>query len=105
MASKRNIKITSYCDSLFDELTEMKARALDLAECVELMQGEEKETLKSHVTHLRDIANVIDWKLEILTKVCPADWTKYSKGAEDVVSVKVPEKFDREFAAAGDMGG
>jgi len=37
--------------------------------------------------------------------VCPADWTKYSEGAENLVSVKVPERFDREFAGAGDMGG
>jgi hypothetical protein len=68
------------------------------------MQEPEKEMLKSHIGHLRDIANTIDWKLEILTKVCPADWTKYSKGAESA-SVKVPEKFEKEYAAGGDIGG
>ncbi len=105
MASARNIGITNYCDLVFDELTDMKSRALDLVGSIENMKGEEKEIVKSHITHLRDIANLIDWKLEILTRVCPADWTKYSKGAENVVSVKEPEGFDREFAAAGDMGG
>src|SRR5208337_4454033 len=105
MASAKNIGITNYCDSVYDELTDMKSRALDLVGCIEHMKGEEKELVKSHISHLRDIANLIDWKLEILTRVCPADWTKYSKGAENVVSVKVSEEFDREFAAAGDMGG
>jgi hypothetical protein len=105
MTSARNISITNYCDSIFDELSDMKSRALDLVGCIEQMKGEEKEIVKSHITHLRDIANLIDWKLQILTKVCPSDWTKYSKGAENIVSVKVPEEFDREFAAAGDMGG
>ena len=105
MASARNIGVGNYCDSVFDELTDMKSRTLDLVDCISQMKGQEKEMVKSHITHLRDIANLIDWKLEILTKVCPADWTKYSKGAENLVSVKVPEEFDREFAAAGDMGG
>ena len=105
MASARDISMGNYCDSIFDELTDMRSRALDLVGCIEQMQGQEKELVKSHITHLRDIANLIEWKLEILTKVCPADWTKYSKGAEHSVSVKVPEEFDLEFAAAGDMGG
>jgi len=105
MASAKDIDITSFCDSVFDELTDMKSRALDLVGCIEHMKDEDKEIVKSHITHLREIANVIDWKLEILTKVCPAGWTKYSKGADNVVSVKEPEEFDRKFAAAGDMGG
>jgi|SRR5208337_42110 len=105
MASARDISMGNYCDSIFDELTDMRSRALDLVSCIEQMQGEDKKLVKSHITHLRDIANLIEWKLEILTKVCPADWTKYSKGAENLVSVKVPESFDSEFAAAGDMGG
>ncbi len=105
MASAKNIGITNYCDAVFDELTDMKSRVLDLVGCIEHMQGRDKEIVKSHITHLRDIANLVDWKLEILTKVCPADWTKYSKGAENEVSVRVPEESDREFAAAGDMGG
>ncbi|HKN19067.1 MAG TPA: hypothetical protein VJW95_04655 [Dissulfurispiraceae bacterium] len=105
MGSAKDIGMTNYCDSVFDELTDMKSRALDLVGCIERMKDEDKEIVKSHITHLRDIANVIDWKLEILTKVCPAGWTKYSKGAENVVSVKEPGELDRKFAAAGDMGG
>ena len=106
MASAKNINMKNYCDSVFDELMDAKSRILGLAACIEEMQGQEKEMLKTHIRHFHDIANTIDWKLEILTKVCPADWTKYSKGAdENSVSVKAPESFEKEFAAAGDMGG
>lgn len=104
MASARDVKMKEYCDSMFDELTDAKTRILDLVGCIEQMQGDQRELIKSHSGHLRDIANTIDWKLEILTKACPADWTKYSKEAESA-SVKVPEKFDKEYAAGGDIGG
>jgi hypothetical protein len=105
MATARNINRINYCDSVFDVLTDAKSRVLGLVEGIDHMQGQEKKMLNSHITHLRDIANTIDWKLEILTKVCPSDWTRYSQGAENVVSVKVPEMFEKDFAAGGDIGG
>ncbi|MBF0506547.1 MAG: hypothetical protein HQL09_06910 [Nitrospirae bacterium] len=107
MASGRSIgNIRSYCDVIFDELTDMKSRVLGLVRDIELMQGHDKELVISHVRHLNDIANTIDWKLEILTKVCPTDWMRYAAGAESV-SVKVPGKaeFDKDFTSAGDFGG
>lgn len=103
MASAGNIEIRNYCDSVYDELTDMKDRLLDLVSCIEYMPEKEKEVLNSHIRHLKDIANTIDWKLEIITKVCPADWTKYSKGAE-AVSVKAPEGTGEDFAG-GYVGG
>ena len=111
MASVRNITdMKNYCDVVFGELTDMKSRLLNLIETIDKMKGRDKEIVSGshdhgthdHISHLRDIANTIDWKLEILTKVCPADWMKYAAGAESV-SVKVPEKF--EDVAFGDFGG
>ncbi len=104
MASVRNIDRRNYCDSVFDVLTDAKSKILGLAEGIDEMQGDNKNMLQPHIRHFHDIVNTIDWKLEILTKVCPADWTKYSTGAESV-SVRVPEKFDKEYAAGGDIGG
>ena len=111
MASVRNIaNMRSYCDVMFDELTGMKSRLLNLIETIDKMRGSDKKIVSrahdhgthDHISHLRDIVNTIDWKLEILTKVCPADWMKYAAGAESA-SVKVPEKF--EDVAFGDFGG
>jgi|SRR5208337_574482 len=124
MGSARNVKdIRSYCDVMFDELTDMKSRLLSLADTVDQMEGSNEELVglsdhgpHDHRSHLCDIAKMIDWKLEILTKVCPSDWMKYAAGAEQV-SVKAPEKsgkfefdadkskFDKEFASPGDLGG
>jgi len=111
MASVRKISdIRNYCDVVFGELTDMKARLNNLIETIDTMQGRNKELVNGphdhgshdHISHLRDIADTIDWKLEILTKVCPADWMKYAANAERV-AVKVPEKF--ENVALGDFGG
>lgn len=104
MASVRNVDMRNYCDSMFDELTDVKSRILDLVACIDEMPAPQREMLKSHVGHLRDIANTIDWKLEILTKVCPADWTRYSPAAESG-SVKVPESFETDLAGGGNVGG
>jgi hypothetical protein len=105
MASARSINMSNYCDSVYDELMDAKSRILGLAECIDQMQGQEKEMVKTHIRHLHDIANTIDWKLEILTKVCPTDWNRYSAGAESSVSVRSPEGFEKDFAAGGDVGG
>lgn len=111
MASAKDIReMRNYCDEVFGELTDMKSRLRGLIEAINRMQGSNKEMVSGannhgthdHISHLQDIVNTIDWKLEILTKVCPADWMKYAAGAE-TVSVKVPERF--EEAALGDFGG
>lgn len=109
MASARRINdVRSYCDVLFDDLSGMKSKLLGLIEDIDLMQGRDKEHVSSHARHLRDIANTIDWKLEILTKVCPTDWMRYAEGAERA-SVRAPEKseFDREgeILSPGNVGG
>ena|SRR5271157_3107826 len=105
MASTRSINdIRSYCDVVFGELMDMKSRLLNLVGDIEQMQGHDKELVGSHLRHLRDIANTIDWKLEILTKVCPTDWMKYAGGAESV-SVEEPGKYAKEFTSPGDFGG
>jgi hypothetical protein len=103
MASAGNIEFRNYCDSVYDELTDMKERLYDLVSCIEYMPENEKKVLHPHIRHLKDIANTIDWKLEIITKVCPADWSKYSKET-DSPSVKVPEKSGEDFAG-GYVGG
>ena len=111
MGSVRDISgMTNYCDAVFGELTDMKARLLNLIQTIDNLQGPDKEMVNGakdhgthdHISHLRDIANTIDWKLEILTKVCPTGWMKNAAGAERA-SVKVPEKF--EEVAFGDFGG
>ncbi len=105
MASSKDIGLRGYCDSMYGELSGMKSRLLGLVQEIELMSGPEKETLKSHIPHLREIVNFIDWKLEILTKVCPFDWTGYAVDVERIASVRVPDLPEKEPIAGGYIGG
>lgn len=107
MASAKDIDIKGYCDSMYDELTDMKSRLFGLMDCIDQVEGNDKvkEMVRTHAPHLRDIADTIDWKLQILTKVCPTDWARYPEGAETIVSVKEPERSERESVAGGNVGG
>ena len=105
MASAKETKFGSYCDSVYRELSGMKTRLLDFAREIEQMKGPERETLNPHIQHFRDIANTIDWKLEILTKVCPLEWSGYAGEVEKTASVQVREEFEEEPVAGGYLGG
>ncbi|MGO9014215.1 MAG: hypothetical protein ACLQF0_04470 [Dissulfurispiraceae bacterium] len=105
MGSASNIKdVRSYCDVVYDELTDMKTRLTSLINSIDLMQGSQKEIVASHVRHLRDIENTIDWKLEIITKVCPNIWSRLGGDSGSILDMRA-EKIGNEFVAEGDFGG
>lgn len=89
-----------------NELSSIKSRLLVFVKEIEQMTGSEREKLSPHVRHFNDIISFIDWKLEILTKVCPFEWTGYNTDAERTVSV-LPEKdfSEKESVSAGFIGG
>jgi len=100
MATSKDIAFKSYCDRVYDELSGMKSRLLDFVKDIEMMRGPEAEMLRAHIPHYYDIVRTIDWKLEILTKVCPFEWTKYA-GEVERTSVQPME----EETVAGYVGG
>jgi len=104
MASVKNIELRNYCDTMYRELSGMKSRLLGLVKEIEGMKGHDKEALKSHISHFEDIARTIDWKLEILTKVCPFEWSGYGD-VERTVSVRADEELSREQRVSGGYGG
>ncbi len=103
MASVRNMGMKDYCDTMYNELSDMKARILEFADEIDHMQGHQKETLLPHAQHFRDIARTIEWKLEILTKVCPFDWAGYRGDVEKISSVQ--ETSEKDVVAGGYLGG
>ncbi len=105
MAKKRG-NLMEYCDSLYSELSGMKTRLLDFAGQIEQMKEPEKEQLESHIPHLKEIADTIDWKLEILLKACPYDWREFDKEYESSASVPTPEnQGEDESVGGGFVGG
>ena len=105
MASIKSRGIKNYCDSMYGELSDMKSRLLTFVRDIEDMRGSEKEMLKSHIPHFQDIVRTIDWKLEILSKVCPFDWAGYREEVEKTVSVRVDEWAQKESVGDGSLGG
>jgi len=88
MKRKKSINIRNYCDVLDKELSGMRSRIEEIAEDVRGLEGEKSEILRSHTEHLHDIANTIEWKLDIMLKACPFDWHHHYKRFESVTSVK-----------------
>ncbi len=106
MANVRDEGVRNYCVAVFTELSAMKSKLLGFVREIEQMTGPAKEELKSHIPHFHDIVNAIDWKLEILMKVCPSDWTGYARDIESTASVPVQEELpEKEEVSGGYIGG
>lgn len=104
MASVKSLEFGNYCDNVYSELSGMKSRLLGFVKEIEGMKGHDKEMLKSHIPHFHDIVRTIDWKLEILTKVCPFEWVGLA-GVERTASVLADEELSREQTVSGGYGG
>ncbi len=105
MATRKK-NIDNYCNTLFNELTDVKGRINTLIGTVEGFSGKEGEHIRSHAEHLRELVKNIDWKLEIFTKVCPLDSGGYSEGAVEGASVPTPDiTKESERIAGGHAGG
>lgn len=105
MATVKNIGFNNYCDRMYRELSDMRTRLSGFVNEIEHMKGKEKVSLQSHVAHFQDLIRAVDWKLEILTRVCPYEWSGYGD-VEKTASIRVDEDFvKRESIGAGNVGG
>lgn len=105
MAAK-HIDINNYCDCLYTELSGMKENLGGFLTQIDLMEGKDKTVLSSHVRHLNELIQTIDWKLEIFAKECPIDWNKFGKGSESTASVPTSEDLkESDFPGGGFAGG
>jgi hypothetical protein len=104
MATKKDITVTSYCDDLNTKLSGMKSMIDALQKDVAKAFGPESDVFRAHEQHLRELADTIEWKLQLLMKVCPFDWKGRDRGIE-IVSVKQPEKSLGPEMSGGYLGG
>jgi hypothetical protein len=73
---------------------------------IDLMEGKEKGVLHSHTRHLKELIQTIDWKLEIFSRECPVDWSKFGKESEVSTSVPLSESLkEKDFPSGGFAGG
>ncbi len=92
-----------FCDEAYTILTEMKQKIRDLQNRAPA-KDDETSVQERFGRHLCELADEIEWKLQILAHSCPYEWS----GSSDFdSSVQVDEKAaskDREFSP-GYLGG
>jgi hypothetical protein len=105
MAAKQ-IDIKDYCDSLYTELFGMKSKLGEYVTMIEQMEESKKTLLNPSIRHMDEIINFLDWKIEIFSKVCPVDMSKFVKDVESAVSVPPVETMkESKLPAGGYLGG
>jgi hypothetical protein len=105
MASLMNVKESKgFCDEVYTTLADMKEKILELKNrSVAKSPGKDIEG-GMFGRHLNELADQIDWKLQILSHSCPVDW-KGSADYEEIAEVNTIEKSgDTEFSP-GYVGG
>lgn len=104
MATVKNTGKNEYCDEVLSELAYMIQNIHDLRAHAEDRLGKGSELARAHVRHLTEVAEYLDWKLQILTSACPFDWKGLDEGVERIVSVRQPDTSGPDFSG-GYVGG
>src|SRR5512139_1202600 len=108
MATANEIKEKAYFEDVYRELEGLKTRLYVLREELARTYGIDSPTLLAHDRHLVEMAEYIDWKLQILEKGTPFDW-KTAKGGrlniQSDVSVQVTEGMAEPEFSGGYLGG
>ncbi|MBI5057546.1 MAG: hypothetical protein HZB61_13110 [Nitrospirae bacterium] len=87
----KHIDIKGYCDTLYKELSDIKSRLGGLVNEIEYMEGKDKKVLSSHMRHLNELIESVEWKMEIFSKSCPIDWSKFGVESETTSSVPLTD--------------
>lgn len=103
MGTIKDIKKNAYCDEVLGELAYMIESINGLREMLATTYGKDTQVFHEHDRHLEELAEHIDWKLQILTTACPFEWNGLGPSVENTVSVR--ERGLEEIAAPNFSGG
>lgn len=105
MASLTNVKESkAFCDEVYTQLTDMKEKIIELKDRSAAESPGKDIEGGLFVRHLGELADQIDWKLQILSHSCSVDW-KGSADYAETAQVNTTEKSgDSEFSP-GYVGG
>jgi hypothetical protein len=94
MATAKELKEKAYLGVVYKELESIKMRLSVLREELARTYGKESPILIAHDRHLVEMAEYIDWKLQVLEKGTFFDWKAAKGSRQDIqseVSVRTPE--------------
>ncbi len=105
MASLLNVKESKgFCDEVYTQLVEMKEKIIELKDrSVAKSPGKDIEG-GMFVRHLSELADQIEWKLQILSHSCPVDWKGSADYAETAQVNAIEKSGDIDFSP-GYVGG
>ena len=108
MATANELKEKAYFTDVYKELEGIKRRLYVLREELARTYDIDSPMLMVHDRHLVEMAEYIDWKLQVLEKGTSFDW-KTAKGSrlniESDVSVRGPEDITGPEISGGYLGG
>lgn len=105
MAIAKTINEKDYLKEVFSELEAIKKRILALRTDLSSAYAGEGKRFMEHDRHLLEMAEYIEWKLQVLEKGTPFDWKTAGRGVESDVSVRSPENTKGPDFSGGYVGG
>jgi hypothetical protein len=75
--------IRNYCDSMYAELTGMKARVYDILRVIERMPREERAKIRRQTDELDILVGDLSRRIDRLMTECPAEWSKAKMEIEE----------------------
>jgi hypothetical protein len=105
MASVKDISVKAFCDDVYTELAGMRMKLLTMIDELSISYGEEGQPFKNYHRQLTELADQIEWKLQILSHACPYDWKGSVEKVETVVSVREPDVSGGPDFSGGYVGG
>jgi hypothetical protein len=96
-----------YCDSMYAELTGMKARVYDILRVIERMPREEQAKIRPQTDELNILVGDLSRRIDRLMTECPADWSKAKMEIEELKEhlVEKINWWDATHIAGGYLGG
>lgn len=96
-----------YCDSMYSELTGLKAHIYNIVRHMDMASEEERRKLGPEISDLYGLVDALTEKINRLNQECPADWNAQreeieTKKAEIVGKI---DYWDREHISPGFLGG
>jgi hypothetical protein len=105
MATAREIKEKAYFDEVYKTLEDLKMRLYLLREDLAQTYGKESRIFMNHDRHLLEMADYIEWKLQVLEKGTAFDWKTAKGPIESEVSVRQTEVTTGPDFSGGYVGG
>jgi hypothetical protein len=105
MSAVKAITENEYLKEVFSELETIKGRVVLLRKDLAMVVAGGKDIYATHDRHLLELAEYIDWKLQVLEKGTGFDWKAAGMKIESNVSVRAPEKSAGPDFSGGYIGG